>query len=431
MAGPEGPAQREVYEVKTGTIALFVGAAMMAVQPAGAAEPIRIGVMATLEGTYTVLGEDGIRGFELALMKWGRKAGGHDIEVIVASTDATPDSAVRAARKLVEQDGVDIVVGPLSGSEGIAIRDYCKTQPQVTFVNGISGAQETTLYDPCPNFFRFNMDGAQWSAGLGEYIYDEKGYRTIATIGEDYSFVYTQVFGLVLEFCAMGGEVTERFWVPLGTKDFSSIIAALPDDVDAIYLGLGGGDAVNFLNQYAQAGGDAAFVGGTIMVDGTVLNSKGRAKELLIGVPSSGPQADTWDDPGWQAFVKAYQDAFPPEKRFPSPSLLATGYYNATTAVLTALDSIDGDLSDGQKRFREELTKLELDAPNGPIRLDGNRQAIGWNFVSEVVQLEDGNLATRLVKIKKEVNQTLGLDPATFKKIGLPGRDVPECRQSY
>lgn len=431
MAGPEGPAQREVYEVKTGTIALFVGAAMMAVQPAGAAEPIRIGVMATLEGTYTVLGEDGIRGFELALMKWGRKAGGRDIEVIVASTDATPDSAVRAARKLVEQDGVDIVVGPLSGSEGIAIRDYCKTQPQVTFVNGISGAQETTLYDPCPNFFRFNMDGAQWSAGLGEYIYDEKGYRTIATIGEDYSFVYTQVFGLVLEFCALGGEVTERFWVPLGTKDFSSIIAALPDDVDAIYLGLGGGDAVNFLNQYAQAGGDAAFVGGTIMVDGTVLNSKGRAKELLIGVPSSGPQADTWDDPGWRAFVKAYQDAFPPEKRFPSPSLLATGYYNATTAVLTALDSIDGDLSDGQKRFREELTRLELDAPNGPIRLDGNRQAIGWNFVSEVVQLEDGNLATRLVKIKKEVNQTLGLDPATFKKIGLPGRDVPECRQSY
>ena len=87
------------------------------------------------------------------------------------------------------------------------------------------------------------MDGAQWSAGLGDYIYNEKGYRTIATIGEDYSFVYTQVFGLVLEFCQAGGEITERLWVPLGTKDFGSIIAALPDDVDAIYLGLGGGDA--------------------------------------------------------------------------------------------------------------------------------------------------------------------------------------------
>ena len=90
-----------------------------------------------------------------------------------------------------------------------------------------------------------------------------------------------------------GGEVTERLWVPLGTKDFGSIIAALRDNVEAIYLGLGGGDAVNFLNQYQQAGGDANLIGGSIVVDGTLLNSKGTAKQALIGVPSSGPQSDT------------------------------------------------------------------------------------------------------------------------------------------
>jgi hypothetical protein len=48
---------------------------------------------------------------------------------------------------------------------------------------------------PAENFFRFNTDGAQWSVGLGDYIYNEKGYRSIATVGEDYSFIYTQVFG--------------------------------------------------------------------------------------------------------------------------------------------------------------------------------------------------------------------------------------------
>ncbi len=398
---------------------------------AQAADPIKVGVLATLEGTYTVLGEDGVRGFQVALNKFGKEAGGRKIEVIIGATDASPDSAVRAARKVVEQDKVDIVIGPLSGSEGIALRDYSKTQPQVTFINGISGAQETTYVTPSENFFRFNMDGAQWSAGLGEYIFKEKGYKTIATIGEDYSFVYTQVFGLVTEFCSVGGKVTERLWVPLGTKDFGSIIAALPDDVDAIYLGLGGGDAVNFLNQYQQAGGDAKLIGGTIMVDGTVLNAKGKAKEALIGVPSSGPQADTWDDPKWQAFVKAYQDAFPPEKRFPSPSLLATGYHNATTAAFTVLNQIGGDLSDGHKKFRDGLKKLELNAPNGKIVLDENRQAIGTNFVSEVVQLPDGNLATQLVKIKEGVNQTLGIPAADFAKIGLPSRDTPECKKYY
>lgn len=405
----------------------------VAVMAAGAvqAEPLKIGVLATLEGTYTVLGEDGVRGLKTAMAKWGDAAGGREIELIIASTDASPDSAVRAARKVVEQDGVEIVIGPLSGSEGIAIRDYSKTQPGVTFVNGISGAQETTYVTPSDNFFRFNTDGAQWSVGLGDYVYNDKGYETVATVGEDYSFIYTQVFGFATEFCAAGGEITDRYWVPLGTKDFGSIIAALPDDVDAIYLGLGGGDAVNFLNQYQQAGGDANLIGGSIMVDGTVLSSKGSAKDALLGVPSSGPQADTWDDPDWQGYVKLYQDTFPPDERFPSPSLLATGYYNATDAVMTCLDKTGGDLSGDQAAFRTCLSTLELDAPNGMITLDGNRQAIGANFVSEVVELDDGTMATKMVKMVEGVNQTLGIDPAVFAEIGLPSRDVPECKTSY
>jgi branched-chain amino acid transport system substrate-binding protein len=411
----------------TATVACFLVSAAAAQD----ADPLKIGVTATLEGTYTVLGEDGMRGFEVALQEWDATAGGRPLEIIVASTDASPDSAVRAVRKLVEQDQVDVVISPLSGSEGIAIRDYAKTKPDMTFINAASGAQETTFVNPSENFFRYNMDGAQWQAGLGDYIYNDKGYRTIATVGEDYSFVYTQVFGLVLEFCAAGGEVTERFWVPLGTKDFASIIAALPDDVDAIYLGLGGGDAVNFLNQYVQAGGSAKLIGGSIMVDQTVLSSKGSAKEALIGTVAASGQADTWDNPKWQAFVKAYQDAFPPDQRFAGPSLLATNYYNSATAVFKALDQIGGDLSQGHDQFREALRNMVLDAPNGQIKLDHNRQAIGTNFVTEVVEDADGNLVSQVVKVVENVNQTLGYDEAKFRSIGLPGREVPECKASY
>lgn len=405
--------------------ALLAGSAALAQD-----DVIKVGVLATLEGTYTVLGEEGVKGLKTALAENDSMGGGKKIEYVVVSTDASPDSAVRGARKLVEQDEVQIVLGPLSGSEGIAIRDYSKTQPQVTFINGISGAQETTYVTPSENFFRFNMDGAQWSAGLGDYVFNEKGYETVATVGEDYSFVYTQVLGFVTEFCAAGGDITERLWVPLGTKDFGSIIAALPDEVDAIYVGLGGGDAVNFLNQYQQAGGDAKLIGGSIMVDGTVLNSKGRAKEALIGVPSSGPQADTWDNPAWQAYVASYRDVNG-DDAFPVPSLLATGYYNATKAMLQGLDEVGGDLSDGHAKLRDALANMTLEAPNGTITLDENRQAIGTNFVSEVIEMEDGSLATQMVAMKEGVNQTLGIESAAFNAIGLPAREVPECKTSY
>jgi branched-chain amino acid transport system substrate-binding protein len=415
--------------LKSMLAATAVAGGLLAAAPALAQEKIKIGFLATLEGTYTVLGEDGQRGFLLAMRAANNKAGGKEFEVVTASSDTSPDSAVRAARKLVEQDKVQILVGPLSGSEGIAVKNYAKTQPQVTFINGGSGALETTYVDPAPNFFRFNMDGAQWSKGLGEYILKEKGYKKIATVGEDYSFVYTQIFGLALEYCGLGGVITERLWVPLGTKDFASIIAKLPDDVDAIYLGLGGGDAVNFLNQYKQAGGKANLVGGSIMVDQTVLSSKGNAKNALIGTVSSSGVADTWDNPKWQAFVKAYQDGFPADKRFGSPSLLAANYYNATTAMILALNKVNGDLSDGHAKFRQALSTLEFEAPNGHIKLDQNRQAIGTNFVTEVVDDGKGGLVSKVVRVVPNVNQTLGIDPATFAKIGLPSRTVPECKK--
>lgn len=416
---------------RNGMKRMLLGAAalLLAGTSAHAQDKLKIGVTATLEGTYTVLGQDGIRGLKVALKEFGNKAGGKEIETFIESTDATPDSAVRAVRKLVEQDKVDLVIAPLSGSEGIAVKDYAKTQPNITFVNAASGAQETTYDNPAPNFFRFNEDGAQMSAGLGDYIYNVKHWKKIATIGEDYSFVYTQVFGLVLQYCAAGGQIEHRFWVPLGTKDFSSVIASLPDDVDAIYVGLGGGDALNFLNQYQQAGGNAHLIGGSIMVDQTVLSAKGKAKEALIGTPSSGPQADSSTDPKWVAWVKAYQDAFPPNQRFPTPSLLATFYYQNTKALLTAVNEVKGDLSNGQAKLRTALTNEVLDSPVGPIKLDRNRQAIAPNFVTEVVQDANGNLISKLVKTIPSVTQEMNMDPAVFAKIGEPSRDNPQCKK--
>ncbi|MFF2324159.1 ABC transporter substrate-binding protein [Agrobacterium sp. NPDC058088] len=407
----------------------FCIATCVGVSSVSAADKIKVGVLASLEGPLTALGEDGVRGFQTALKGHNAKAGGREIDVVIAASDATPDSALRAVRKLVEQDKVDIVIGPVSGDEGIAVKEYAKTHSGVTFINGDSAAQETTFPDPAPNYFRFNGDGAQWMSGLADYIYNDKGYKSIAVLGDDYSFPYTQVFGLTIEYCSLGGKIEDKFWAPLGAKDYSSIIAALPDTVDAIFVALGGSDAVNFTNQYQQAGGTAKLIGGAIMVDQTVLSAKGEAKKALLGTVSSGQQADTWDNPKWQAYVKAYQDAFPADKRFPTPSGIATGYYNAALAAFTALDTVKGDLSDGHKKFRETLSTMTLDAPNGEIKLDKNRQAVVTNFVTEVVEDSNGNLVNKLVKTVPNVTQTLGMDAAEYTKIGAPTRNGIECKK--
>jgi hypothetical protein len=72
-----------------------------------------------------------------------------------------------------------------------------------------------------------------------------------------------------------------------------------------------------------------------------------------------------------------------------------------------------------------------LDAPNGQIKLDQNRQAIGTSFVLEVVKDQSGDLVNKVVKIVPNVNETLGLSKEVFDKIGLPGREVPVCKKVY
>lgn len=390
-------------------------------------QTIKMGALATLEGAFTVLGEDSMRGVKMALEEFGYEAGGKKIELITGSSDASPNSALRAARKLVEQDGVPVFVGPLSGSEGLAIKDYAKTQPNVTFLNGVSAAQDTTLRNPAENFFRFTTDGAQMMAGLGEHVYKEKGYRKLATLAEDYSFPYTQVFGFLQPFCQLGGKVPidARFWVPIGTKDYSSVIAALPDDVDAIYVALGGADAINFLTQYGQAGGDLPLIGGTITVDQTVLGSKGRIREHVIGMPSSGPISDTWDDPRWKKFTVEYKKQFP--DGFPSPSLFAHGYYISTKAALLGLNEVKGDLSDGGKAYRAALSKLKFETPTGMVSLDERRNAIADIFLTEVTVDTDGNLVNKTIKVTPQVNQTLGVPYDKFLAYGQVSRENPRC----
>jgi branched-chain amino acid transport system substrate-binding protein len=401
-------------------------AALCLLGTADAQETLKIGLLANLEGPFAVPGQDGYRGADMALKEMNGMAGGKKIEFVKVSSDATPDKAVAMTRKAVEQDKVQVMIGPLSGDEGIAVKNYAKTKPDITFINGSSGAQATTLADPSPNFYRFNTEGAQWMVGLGEHALG-KGYKKVFLVAEDYGFPYSQVQGFMASYCAKGGKVVDKAWVPLGTKDYAAIVARIPKDIDAVLVVLGGADAVNFLNQYEQAGGTKPMIGGSITVDQTVLNYKGKRRESLLGTASAGPMADSIDTPEWKKFVADYKAQF--KDGFPSPSLFAYLYYINTKATLLALDKVKGDLSNGQKAFRDALQKTDFKGPAGEIKIDSNRNGVGTTYITEVTKAPDGSFYNKVVKVVPNISQTLGLPEAEFKKMGLGSRDVPDCRK--
>jgi len=404
-----------------GTVAAVFAASSAVAQDDG---PIRIGSITTLEGPFATGGQDAYRAMEMAFEAIDYEIGGREIEWIRESSNATPEVALARARKLIEQDDVDIIIGPLSGAEGIALRDYSRTLEGKTIVNGSSGAADTTLRDPSSNFFRFNTEGTQWMAGLGTYAYEEMGSRHVALVAADYAFPYAQVFGFMHEYCELGGAVT-KLWSPLNTTDFSSIIAQFPSDVDAVALIQGGTDALAFLTQYAEVGGDLPIIGGSITADQTLLSARGPHQSLMEGMVAAGPIADLNDDPAWQEFVAQYRERWP--DGFDSPSIHAVNYYTNTIAVIEALQEVGGDLSDNQEAFQAALASLEFTAPTGAnVRLDDNRQAISDIFLTRIVN-DDGTMRTEAFGRTEDVSQTLGMDQDEFMVLGAPSRDNPDC----
>jgi len=398
------------------------------------ADTIRIGVLAACEGSFGNFAPAIFAGAELPLLERGAMlagskpidgveratVAGKSVELFFGCGDDSAEKALSEARRLVEVVGVDVLIGPQFPGESFAILDYARRQPAVTFVSGIVVVQAVTLHDPASNFFRFATDAAQWQAGLGEYAYDELGWRRVVTIGEQRSFSYTQTAGFVAEFCALGGTIVKQIWVPLGAQDLSPYTAEVPPEgVDGFLVTALPPTIPAFIDELPQLEGNLAerATGGGLLFAQEALGKR------LTGVVLSAP--DNLDSPAALAFGSAFGEAFPDLAA--SWAFFPVLYYGSMEAVLQALEAVDGDISDGQRRFQAALAEVELDIPTlGHIRLDERRQAIGPNYLYQFQQDEKGALVYKTIRTIENVEQTFNGyfrpgDPP-------PGRDTIECK---
>ena len=174
----------------------------------------------------------------------------------IGCSDDRAATAIKETKRLMEGLKADILIGPLSGDESIAVAQYAKAHPTKTFVSGTAGAQDTTLAVKAPNVYRFHGDGAQWNAGLGKLALDA-GMKNMALISDDYSFAWTSSAGFIADYCARGGKITKRVFPPLNETDYSSWVRQLPppDQIDGYFWAVGGSGLIPSLKAFEQAYG--------------------------------------------------------------------------------------------------------------------------------------------------------------------------------
>ena len=154
-------------------LALGFGLASAQAQDKG---PIRIGFLPPITGPLASPGAEMVNGFRLFWEQAGMTAGGRKIEIVTGDTTCNPDQALTQARRLVLQEKVHFMVGPLCGHEGPAVAQVSK-ETGVPLVMDAAGADNVTKWDRTPTVVRTAISSSQIGHPFGEYLYKELGLR--------------------------------------------------------------------------------------------------------------------------------------------------------------------------------------------------------------------------------------------------------------
>jgi branched-chain amino acid transport system substrate-binding protein len=402
-----------------GTLALGMGP----ISTAGA-EDLRIGFLAPTTGIFAQVGKDMVDGFQMYLDEVKSDFGNAKVKLIVEDEQGKPDTAVTKAKKLILQDKVHMFVGGLLASTGYALAPV-STADKTLYISSIAAADDLTQRDlsKYPYFIRTGWTSSQPSHPFGQWAC-EQGYKKIVAIGADYAFGYEVVGGFQRAFEACGGQIVQKIWPPLGTKDFGPYIPTIKQDADAIFSLMVGPMSLQFPKQLAAAGNKKPVIGGGTSYDEFVLPSMG---DEVIGHVSPLQYSAALDTPKNAAFVKAYR-----AKYGKVPSYYSESNYTTAQMIHEVIKKNNGKYP-GPEEFIKQLSAMKFDTIRGPVSIDEMRNPVQNVYIKKVEKKKmfgyaKDELWNTVVKTYANVNQFGQFQKDEFLKTPVYGRDYPPCK---
>jgi branched-chain amino acid transport system substrate-binding protein len=325
---------------------------------------IKIGIMADQSGPYADNGGPGsVEAARMAIEDAGLVIG-RKVELLVADDQNKPDVGLAIARKWLDEDGVDAIVGGSASSIALAVQKLMTDRKKPYLLAGTASSALTN--DACSPF------STQWV--LDTYSLPKATAKSLVAAGDDTWFFITVDYAFGKQWQAdttkfiqdAGGKVVGAALHPLNTADFSSyLLMAQASKAKVIALANSGADFANVVKQaqefgIAQGGQKLAPLGVQInQVDGIGLAA---AKGLQIVTPFY------WDmNEQTRAFATRFKKGF--HDRVPNES--QAGVYSAITHYLKAVAAAGA--TDGEKVVAKmhEIPINDFEMKNVSIRADG------------------------------------------------------------
>ena len=359
------------------TLVLLTGAA-------AAQDKVRIGLIYTLSGPPSALGQQSKNGFELAVKSLGGKMGGKDVEIVVADDELKPDVAIQKVRGLIERDHVDFVVGPIFSNILVAIHKPVLDAGKI-LISTNAGTSNFAGAGCDPSFFVTSYQNDQIFEALGAAA-NKLGYKRVYALVPNYPAGKDAIAGFKRTY---KGEILEESLAPLNTADFGPEVSKISAaKADALFTFMPGGLGINLINTYIQAGlkGKLPIVSAFTADEATLPVLKDNA----VGIYGALTWAPNMDNPANKKFVSAYEEAYNAV-----PASYAMQAYDAAMLINSAVAAVSGNLTD-QNAVRAALKKGAFTSVRGPFKFNVNGYPIEDFYLTKVAKRADGKYETQI-----------------------------------
>jgi len=412
--------QRRVFLLLAVLVSFAAPVCQAAPTKTATSDPIKIGFICSLSSVGGSAGNEMLNGIKLYFDQIHYQIAGHKVELVVENDQSDPLTAVVKAKKLVEQEKVDILAGFQFSNVGLVVVPIAE-KLQVPTIISFASASAITMRPDYKWVLRTSRSTAQTAFPFGEWAYKTLKYKNVATLAVDYAYGWDVVGAFQKSFEQAGGRIIQKQWMPLGFKDFKMFLQKIKPEADAVLIVTAGDSAKLAIKQFSESKLMLPILGDTSTFDEEVLREE---KDYVpLGSMSSSTYSAALNTSANKAFVKAYESKYSGAQ----PSHLAESSYTTGMWIKKALESIHGDVSDKEKVLAALRHVSLSDAPRGPIRLDAYGNPIQNVYIRKVQQV-NGQLQNVVVHTFTDVSQFWKYTPDDILKQPRYSRDFPPCK---
>lgn len=366
--------------------------------------PLKIGLMVDESGALTIYGYELEYGFKLGLLYAAGidpadydsiddaladvTIGGRPVEIVIRDNGSDADTASSQARELLEQEGVELLVGAPSSGVTLGLQQVALDYDVVLFAApGASPAITGENFNP--NTFRACRNTAQDAIALASFATEGLGTDWVI-LAADYDFGRSSAAAFEATLGAYGVTfVQDTIYAPLETTDFTSYLQQVLDSgADALLPIWAGDTSVALFQQIAELGVlDAMNVVGAFNSNDIVAVSDpstiGNVSWIVYHYSFPQTAANDW-------LVEQHIEYFPNPTtgEVDYPDLFTECGFATAQALVAGVNATDGSTLPAD--LIPALEGISFEGPKGTYYLrPGDHQALVPMYIAQLTNLDD------------------------------------------